>query len=172
MGVEALAAEFRRWLTDTAFGDGVPLRLSREYFAMRTLLATAMLISMCSLSHAATLVVPDDFQMENNIVADCGTALKVNQVPLPQWSSVRCNDVFDCATPYDGIADPTGTNGNIGVDPRFCDQSMYHLRQSSPCLPGQHPNGSACGVIGYSSVVCQPVRTEKKTWGQVKSLYR
>lgn len=62
---------------------------------------------------------------------------------------------------------------NFGLDPNFCSPSDYHLEASSPCAPGNHPNGfNDCGLIGPLPVGCGTVKTEQTTWGAVKALYR
>ena len=67
-----------------------------------------------------------------------------------------CNDVWRCATRWSGTSDPTGTGGNISVNPIFCNAGAgnYSLNSSSPCAPGHHPNGANCGVIGARPVGC------------------
>jgi len=50
--------------------------------------------------------------------------------------SLQYNCVFgNTAYNYSGVADPTGTSGNIRVDPRFVDRpgGDYHLLEGSPC---------------------------------------
>gem|GEM_PF-1271502 len=72
---------------------------------------------------------------------------------------VLCNNVYLNQTNYIGCPDPTGTNGNISLDPLFCDTSTgdYHLQETSPCAP---PNNS-CGVlIGALGVNCSSVRPQ------------
>ena len=62
---------------------------------------------------------------------------------------------------------------NFSLDPIFCSPSDHHLGASSPCAPGNHPNGfNDCGLIGPLPVGCGTVKTEQTTWGAVKALYR
>jgi hypothetical protein len=48
----------------------------------------------------------------------------------------RANDVYgNAAFDYNGITDPTGTNGNIKADPQFAASAFgnFHIQPSSPC---------------------------------------
>lgn len=69
-----------------------------------------------------------------------------------------CSDIFaNEGGDWTGcIADQLGTNGNISADPLFCDEMAgdFRLRSDSPCLPGSHPDGWSCGVIGLFGVGC------------------
>lgn len=83
--------------------------------------------------------------------------------------TVSCCDVFgNSGGEYDGTPDPTGSAGNISLDPQFCNIGAgdFTLYESSPCA------ATPCGWIGALGVGCPPVRTEQKTWGAVKALYR
>ena len=86
-------------------------------------------------------------------------------------ASVTCTDVFsneggDWVGCLEG---QEGENGNLSVDPLFCDASLgdYGLSQESPCAP---PNGS-CGLIGARPVSCGSTRLEETTWGRLKARY-
>jgi hypothetical protein len=52
------------------------------------------------------------------------------------------------------MSDPTGQNGNISVDPLFCDVANLDLtlHADSPCAPEQQPT---CGLIGALPVGCE-----------------
>ncbi|MBN2172479.1 MAG: hypothetical protein JW819_14280 [Candidatus Krumholzibacteriota bacterium] len=69
------------------------------------------------------------------------------------------------------IEDPTGTAGNISVDPLFCGdlapEAPYSLRADSDCAPG----GTSCGQIGAFGVGCTVTAASPRTWTCVKSLY-
>ncbi|MBK7188363.1 MAG: S8 family serine peptidase [bacterium] len=74
-------------------------------------------------------------------------------------SAPTCNDVFgNQNSGWTGIADPTGTGGNIAVDPLFCDAAggNFQLQTASLCRP---ENNGACGQIGalLGSCVASPV---------------
>ena len=69
-------------------------------------------------------------------------------------SSISCNDVFGNANAdYTGIADPTGTNGNISLDPLFCNSGSgnFSLTTESPCASA---NSGGCGLIGALTDGC------------------
>ncbi len=44
--------------------------------------------------------------------------------------------------------------GNFSADPLFCGGGDYRLDAASPCLPGQHPDGADCGVVGALGPGC------------------
>jgi hypothetical protein len=54
------------------------------------------------------------------------------------------------------IAGQSGSSGNIAADPRFCDPAAgnYTVLDTSPCLPGHHPDAADCGRIGARGVGC------------------
>ncbi|MFH0777923.1 MAG: hypothetical protein V2A71_04745, partial [Candidatus Eisenbacteria bacterium] len=90
-----------------------------------------------------------------------------------------CNDVWGNVPDNYGpwCEDPTGTDGNFSDDPLFCDRTGgdHSLCADSPCLPGNHPAGYACGTIGALGIgcgVCGPTPVEFSTWGRVKSMFR
>jgi hypothetical protein len=94
-----------------------------------------------------------------------------------QWGCpIVCCDVWNNAGGnYGGTCgDMTGTDGNISTDPLFCDplSGNYTLDCNSPCLPGNHPDGWDCGLIGKYGVGCGPSAVEKTTWGAIKAMYR
>jgi hypothetical protein len=74
------------------------------------------------------------------------------------------------------IADQLGVNGNFSACPSFCHAQMgdLHLCDESPCLPGNHPDGYDCGLIGAwgQGCICGPTDVEPCTWGAIKSIYR
>ena len=76
-------------------------------------------------------------------------------------ASFSCSDVFgnaggDWVGP---IAGQDGVSGNFSMDPLFCDAGSRNLslQPESPCLPGQHPDGADCGLIGAYGSGCGPV---------------
>jgi len=88
-----------------------------------------------------------DVAKNNIIVGNNGVGLRGD---IQQPGSFSCNDVWNNAENYAG-PDLTGIDGNISVDPLFCDAAGrdLHLHQSSPCAaPG------ACGLIGALGIAC------------------
>ena len=70
---------------------------------------------------------------------------------------VICCNVYDnIGGDYTGIPDQTDINGNISNDPLFCfsDSQIFTLHVQSPCLPGNHPYGEDCGLVGALSQGC------------------
>jgi predicted outer membrane repeat protein len=55
-----------------------------------------------------------------------------------------------------------GVSGNFAADPLFCDLETgdLTLAANSPCLPGNHPDGADCGVIGALGEGCEPAGVE------------
>lgn len=89
--------------------------------------------------------------------------------------TLSCSDLFgnaggDWAGP---IAGQLRVNGNFSADPLFCNaQSLdLTLNAGSPCAPGNHPDGFACGLIGARSVACGGVPVEERSWGAIKTLW-
>ncbi|MDD4856615.1 MAG: S8 family serine peptidase [Candidatus Krumholzibacteria bacterium] len=69
---------------------------------------------------------------------------------------ISCSDVYgNAGNNYGGsTSDQTGKNGNISLDPSFCDAGAfdYGLYDTSPCAP----EGNACGLlIGAFPVRCR-----------------
>lgn len=77
----------------------------------------------------------------------------VDEGSVPQ---VSCTDVFGNFEGDTICGDDLG--GNFSLDPLFCDAGIgnYSLTPSSPCLPGNHPNGNECDQIGALGP-CDPV---------------
>ncbi len=57
------------------------------------------------------------------------------------------------------IADQVSLNGNFSADPLFCDPEGddFALAANSPCLPGNHPHGTDCELIGAYGEGCETV---------------
>ncbi len=72
----------------------------------------------------------------NCVVSLNGTGVRVYRISPYYPMNLSHNDVFgNTSANYTGLADPTGTNGNISVDPLFVDRENrdYHLNLGSPC---------------------------------------
>ena len=96
--------------------------------------------------------------------------------------SVKCCDIYgnmmwgqSCDWPS-CIAGFKNTNGNFSECPSFCaaDLGDLHLCDGSPCLPGNHPTGYNCGLIGAwgQGCACGPSKTEPTTWGAIKAMFK
>ncbi len=101
----------------------------------------------------------------HNIIADAtGSGLQ-----CPAHVLTSCNDVWNSGNlNYDGCG-PAPTD--FSLDPQFCDpgEMNFELNQSSPCAPGNSPDG--CGLIGALHVGCGPVSVEPTTWGTIKASF-
>jgi hypothetical protein len=86
--------------------------------------------------------------------------------------TLQCCDLYG-NTEGDGICDED-IGGNFSADPLFCDAAHgdFTLDAQSPCLPGNHPDGINCGLIGARGQGCGATPVEETTWGRLKILYR
>ncbi len=94
--------------------------------------------------------------LENNLIAfNTGATTFANGVHVGGGTpTFSCNDTYgNDGSQYGGVADPTGSNGNISEDPIFCDVATgnYHLNNNSPCAP---ENSGGCGLIGALGTGC------------------
>ena len=72
------------------------------------------------------------------------------------------------------IASQANQNGNMSLDPLFCDADGldFELHSGSPCLP---ENSMGCGLIGALGIGCGTTSAPEppmRSWGQIKGLYR
>lgn len=87
----------------------------------------------------------------NSIIAFNGTGIHVvNGSPTLRHNCVYGNGQYD----YSGVSDPTGTDGNISVDPEIADFGYggWHLQPGSPCIDA----GSNVDAHGDSDLDGQP----------------
>lgn len=85
--------------------------------------------------------------LSNTILANSGGG---GGLSVDGWATVQCCDAWaNTGGNYLFIPDPTGENGNISLDPLFCDAAAFDLtiRDDSPCSPFSAPN-PACDLIG------------------------
>jgi parallel beta-helix repeat protein len=85
--------------------------------------------------------------------------------------SVSCTDIYGNSG-GDAVCG-TDAGGNFSADPLFCNASSrdYTLRCSSPCVPGNHPNGAACSWIGaYRLGSCNSGVAEPEEGGAIVRL--
>jgi len=101
--------------------------------------------------------------VENCIIAasTSGEAIFCNSAGSAE---VACTDIYGNAGGdwVQCIADQLGINGNFSADPVFCDAVAGDctLHHSSPCLPGRHPDGVPCGLIGAEPIGCPATGVE------------
>jgi parallel beta helix pectate lyase-like protein len=89
-------------------------------------------------------------------------------------ATLTCCDVFgnDRGDWTECIAGQAGINGNFSLDPQFCNLDMrdFRLHDTSPCLPGNHPQGDQCDLIGVYGSGCTTA-VESTTWGAIKARF-
>lgn len=98
----------------------------------------------------------------------------------PDDVEIACTDVFgNEGGDWGGDAAlVAGLHGNFSACPGFCNYEVepyeLHLCSASPCLPGGHPSGVSCGLIGAlgQGCVCGPSGVEPSTWGAIKAMYK
>lgn len=87
---------------------------------------------------------------------------------------LSCTDIYG-NDGGDGL--PSGVvdlGGNFSLNPEFCGirgSFNYYLQGDSPCVAGNHPAGTSCGLIGARPLACGMVPVQKRTWGHIKTLY-
>ena len=84
----------------------------------------------------------------NNIVAFNSSGLGLfasNATPTLRNNCVYGNAAYD----FSGIANPTGTNGNISSDPRLVDLAHgdVHIQPNSPCIDAGNNNSVPAGAL-------------------------
>lgn len=106
--------------------------------------------------------------VRNILVGNSGRQL----VELNDDAVFGCNDVFSPTGTrlYHG-EDRTGVDGNFSADPLHCDEQAFDLQDDSPCLPGNHPDGADCGLVGPRDRRCDAVPTVSSTWGRLKQRF-
>ncbi len=118
-----------------------------------------------------------DVIIENTIVAFNGTGPGFGHYDFGFPNMVlTCCDIYGNTGGdwVEDLAGQLGVEGNISADPIFCDpvNHNYFLHVDSPCLPGNHPAGYDCGLIGALGEGCGATPTRMATWGQLKGHYR
>jgi hypothetical protein len=71
----------------------------------------------------------------------------------PAAVDVRCCDFFGNSLGNELCGGDLG--GNFSSDPHFCNRTECTLSADSPCLPGQHPDGVDCGLVGARGEGCE-----------------
>lgn len=93
--------------------------------------------------------------LENCIIAFSGNGESIATADGSSQPILSCCDIFGNIGGDWGrsISDQTNSKGNLSVDPKFCEPafSIYSLKSSSPCAPG---NNSCGRLIGALPVEC------------------
>jgi hypothetical protein len=112
----------------------------------------------------------------------CSAEIRNTVVAFNTMRGIRCREAdvdLVCTNLWVGavewnddcLSDQRSINGNMTLDPLFCDPRIgsYTLQANSPCAP---ENNLDCGLIGAWLVGCDPAATAKMTWGRIKAIYR
>jgi subtilisin family serine protease len=128
--------------------DGGGLYLSET--SASTLIGNTFVANEATGSGAGLYALNATATLENNIVAfNTGNGVEGSSATL----TFNCNDVYGNTAEYVGLTDPTGSDGNVSEDPRFCDFDLevYTISDASPCHPD---NSGGCGQIGALGEGC------------------
>ncbi len=110
-----------------------------------------------------TIVANEATSMGAGLYADAATATLTNNIVAFNTGNgvegagatltFNCNDVYGNTLEFVGVTDPTGSDGNVSDDPRFCDFDAgdYTISDASPCHPD---NSGGCGQIGALGEGC------------------
>ncbi len=123
---------------------------------------------------AVFLTASPDVSIQRSIIAR-GLGGAPFNVDATSALTVSCSDVYGNAGSDILPASVTDGGDNFTGDPAFCGPAgslIYTVAGNSPCLPGYHPGGASCGLVGAFGTGCGYVRVESATWGRVKALYR
>ncbi len=105
-----------------------------------------------------------------NIISTHDGTAAIECLATPTFS---CNDFWDnFGGDVNGCGVPEEADGNIFLDPRFCDapQGNFELAGDSPCASGNNPPG--CDPFGYSGVGCQETPIKTMSWGAIRASFR
>jgi len=115
--------------------------------------------------------------IENTIVAfsrEGGGICEFPNTGHPSEYAISCCDVFGNAEgDYTGdLEKQTGISGNFSLNPLFCDVAGgdFTVGENSPCLPGNHPYGYECDLIGAYGQGCGAVSVSDGAMASVKPI--
>jgi predicted outer membrane repeat protein len=114
----------------------------------------------------------DTLTVEQSIVAfgQGGPAMSISEGTI----DISCSNVYGNEGGNDYPAGTIDSGGNFSADPKYCallGEYIYTLQETSPCAPGNHPDGFDCGRIGSRNVNCGGIPVERKTLGGLKNLF-
>jgi hypothetical protein len=88
--------------------------------------------------------------------------------------SFSCCDIYgnDGGDWVGAIAGFFGSDGNISLDPLFCDRPNgdYRLEEDSPCAPFS-PQNPTCDLVGALSIGCPSSPVERTSWGRIRAMF-
>ncbi|HPM37444.1 MAG TPA: hypothetical protein PK186_07795 [candidate division Zixibacteria bacterium] len=96
------------------------------------------------------------FDIGRNIIFSNGCGLWTQGTP--QGAFFTCNDVFGNQADYVGVVpEQTGTNGNVSLDPEFCDTTagFRMVASGSPCLAEYNECGQTIGYVVSGCPCCR-----------------
>jgi hypothetical protein len=117
-------------------------------------------ITNCTIAENGTTTTPDSLgggitcfagaspAIENTIIAYNGPGRGLYCVDGTSTPIVSCSDIY--GNYYSDALCGVDAGGNFSQDPLFCNSltGNFGLHTGSPCLPGNHPTGAPCGLIG------------------------
>ncbi len=113
--------------------------------------------------------------IENTIIA-FSTRGEAVHCDATSDATLGCCDLYDNAGGdwVGSISDQAGVNGNFSADPIFCDRETDDLTVAadSPCLPGNHPYGYDCGLVGAHGQGCDATVLPSAIFGGVGGALR
>jgi len=84
---------------------------------------------------------------------------------------LACSDIYGNSGGdwFGCVADQLGINGNISLDPLFCDPDLgdFSLRNDSPCAP----ENNDCGVLMGAWPMGCSTGVESRSWSHLKTMY-
>jgi hypothetical protein len=117
----------------------------------------------CTIAENGTGVFCDSAQVDLSaaliVFNDPGFAVTFNE-SVDDLGLSCCNFYGHAAGDWSGgLQSYLGIDGNFSAHPLFCDAGAgdYTLAANSPCLPGQHPSGVSCGIVGAWGQGCGAV---------------
>jgi hypothetical protein len=108
---------------------------------------------------------PPGLKSGAGILANCDPAAPTRIECNDSWNNDGGNFVLQ------ETCDTTASH-NFSADPLFCNPILgdFHISTFSPCAPDNNP---ACGLVGaFPASLCGIVPTKKRSWGELKVLYR
>jgi hypothetical protein len=130
-------------------------------------------MNVCLHSAAIGVFAASGLIMDNSIVAFTNTGMGI--ICEDGNAYLTCCDVFgnDHGDWVGCIADQIGVEGNICLDPLFCDahDGDFSISCASPCAPSSPPNQD-CELIGAFTIGCGGTPVVQTTWGDIKAMFR